>query len=99
MYFVTAALKASADGLLFTQLYYNMKLDLLIKQNNWNVRLNESVAPFENFWNDHERIFETIMFISLDQEKMTEFGQNSITPSEGDMKINTLSNRSVLRFF
>ena len=32
-----------------------------------------------------------IMFISLDQEKMTEFGQNSITPSEGDVKINTLS--------
>lgn len=40
-----------------------------------------------------------IMFISLDQEKMTEFGQNSITPSEGDVKINTLSNRSILRFF
>ena len=39
------------------------------------------------------------MFISLDQEKTTEFGQNSITPSEGDVKINTLSDRSVLRFF
>lgn len=40
-----------------------------------------------------------IMFISLDQEKMTEFGQNSMTLSEGDVKINTLSNRCIVRFF
>ena len=40
-----------------------------------------------------------IMFISLDQEKKTEFGQNSMTLSKGDVKINTLSNRCVLRFF
>lgn len=53
--------------------------------------MNESVAAFENFWNDH--VYQSW------PRKDDWIGQNSITPSEGDVKINTLSNRSILSLF